>query len=151
MRLFVIWVCFDDAAAQSVGVCYGQIANDLPPPAEVIDLYKANGIKRMRIFNPNSETLEALRGSNIELIIGVYNNDIQNLANNAAAANDWVQTNIKAYLPDVRFRYISVGNEIKPNDPTAPYVLLAMQNIHASLASEEIKVSTVIMLNHHLS
>ena len=148
--MFVIWVCFDDADAQSVGVCYGQIANDLSPPAEVINMYKANGIERMRIFHPNSETLEALRGSNIELIIGVYNDDIENLANNAATANDWVQKNIKAYLPDVRFRYISVGNEIKPNDPMASHVLLAMQNIHASLASEEIKVSTV-MLNHHLS
>jgi hypothetical protein len=149
LRLSVICVCFD-AAAQSVGVCYGQIANDLPPPAEVINMYKANGIERMRIFNPNPETLEALRGSNIELIIGVYNDDIENLANNAATANDWVQKNIKAYLPDVKFRYISVGNEIKPNDPMAPHVLLAMQNIHTSLASEEIKVSTV-MLNHHLS
>ncbi|XP_059430401.1 glucan endo-1,3-beta-glucosidase-like [Corylus avellana] len=144
--LFVIWVYFD-AAARSVGVCYGQIANDLPPRAEVIDLYKANGIERMRIYNPNSETLEALRGSNIELIIGVYNDDAQNLANNAAAANDWVQTNIKAYLPDVKFRYITVGNEIKPNDPMAPYVLPAMQNIRASIASEEIKVSTVIEMS----
>ena len=146
LKLFVIWFCFD-AAAQSVGVCYGQVANDLPPPAKVIDLYKANGIGRMRIFNPNPETLQALRGSNIELIAGVYNDDLENLANNAAAAAEWVQTNIRNYLPDVRFRYIAVGNEIRPLDAAALYVLLAMQNIHSALALEEIKVSTV-MINH---
>jgi hypothetical protein len=130
-----------------VGVCYGQVANDLPPSAEVIGLYKANGIERMRIFNPNPETLQALRGSNIELIVGVVNEDIENLAKNAASANDWVQINVRNYLPDVRFRYIAVGNEIRPNDAAAPYVLPAMQNIHAALASEEIKVSMVIDLS----
>jgi hypothetical protein len=147
--LFVIWVCFD-AAAQSVGVCYGQIVNDLPPPAEVIDLYKANGIERMRNFNPNPKTFQALKGSNIELLVGVDNGDIENFANNPATANDWVQINIKAYLPDVKFRYIAVRNEIRPNEIIAQYVLPAMQNICASLASEEIKIS-MIMLNRQLS
>jgi hypothetical protein len=102
LKFFITWDCVD-AAAQSVGVCYGQVANDSPPPAKVIDPYKANGIGRIRTFNPNPETLQALRGSNIELIIGVYNDDIENLANNAATAADWVQTNIRNYLPDVRF------------------------------------------------
>jgi hypothetical protein len=133
-----------------VSVCYGQIANDLPPPAKVIDLYKANGIERMRNFNPNPKTFQALRGSNIELLVGVDNGDIENFANNPATANDWVQTNIKAYLLDVRFRYIAIGNEIRSNETIAQYVLPAMQNIRASLALEEIKVSTV-MLNHQLS
>ena len=118
LMLFVIWVCFD-AATQSVGICYGQIANDLPPPAEVIVMYKANGIERMRIFSPNPKTLQALKGSNIELLVGVDNGDIENFANNPASANNWVQINIKAYLLDVRFRYIAVGNEIRPNDTIA--------------------------------
>ncbi|XP_059430215.1 glucan endo-1,3-beta-glucosidase-like [Corylus avellana] len=72
------------SATQSVGICYGQIAKDLPPPAEVIDLCKANDIERF------------------------------------------------------------IGNEIKPNDTIAPYVLPATLDIRASLASEEIKVLTAI-------
>ncbi|KAB1227999.1 Glucan endo-1,3-beta-glucosidase [Morella rubra] len=134
-------------AAQSVGVCYGQVANDLPPATEVVDLYNLNGIGRMRIYNPNPATLEALRGSNIELVVGVANEDIQTLASDAAAASSWVQQNVRDYLPDVKFRYIAVGNEITPSDAIAPYVLPAMQNIQAAVASDQIKVSTAISLS----
>ncbi|RHN59866.1 putative glucan endo-1,3-beta-D-glucosidase [Medicago truncatula] len=67
--------------AQSIGICYGRVANNLPPAKEVIDLYKSNGIERMRIYDPFQETLEALRKSNIELVIGVPNEDIKSIAN----------------------------------------------------------------------
>ncbi|XP_059430212.1 glucan endo-1,3-beta-glucosidase-like [Corylus avellana] len=107
-------------------IWYGQVANDLPPSAKVIDLYKENGIKRIRIFDPNPKTPQAVRGSNIELLVCVSNGDIENLANNAAAATDWVQRKIKAYFPDVRFQYIAIENEIKLNDAIALYVLPVM-------------------------
>ncbi|RHN59857.1 putative glucan endo-1,3-beta-D-glucosidase [Medicago truncatula] len=67
--------------AQSIGICYGRVANNLPPAKEVIDLYKSNGIERMRIYDPFQVTLEALRKSNIELVIGVPNEDIKSIAN----------------------------------------------------------------------
>ncbi|KAF3452501.1 hypothetical protein FNV43_RR02934 [Rhamnella rubrinervis] len=135
-------------AAQSIGVCYGQVANDLPPESDVINLYNTNGITRMRIYNPNHSVLEALRGTNIELVVGVANEDIQSIAN---SATDWVQTNILAFVPDVKFRYIAVGNEIKPQDPAAQFVVPAMQNINAALVAAnlqaQIKVSTAIDLS----
>ena len=137
-----------NTAAQSLGVCYGRVANNLPPAQEVIDLYKANGFGRMRIYNPDQATIQALKGSNIELVVGVPNEDIQSLANVASAAAEWVENNIQKYSQDVKIRYIVVGNEIKPNYEQAQYVLPAMQNIydalaHASLHSQ-IKVSTAI-------
>ncbi|KAJ7949101.1 glucan endo-1,3-beta-glucosidase-like [Quillaja saponaria] len=137
-----------DTAAQSIGICYGRIGDNLPAEQEVIDLYKANGIGKMRIYDPNPATLQALRGSNIELVIGVPDDNLQALA---SAANDWVQTYILAYAPDVNFRYISVGNEVKPNDVVAQFVLPAMQNIYAALVSanlqSQVKVSTSIDLS----
>jgi len=138
--------------AQSIGVCYGRVANNLPSAEEVIDLYKTNGIGRMRIYDPDQATLEALRGSNIELVIGVRNEDIQSIANSVSLATNWVQNNILKYSQDVKFRYIVVGNEINPsNDATSKFVLLAMQNIYTALTSSnlqnQIKVSTAIQMN----
>nr|POE46046.1 glucan endo-1,3-beta-glucosidase, acidic isoform [Quercus suber] len=96
--------------AQPIGVCYGQIGDNLPPEQEVINLFRTNGIGKMRIYGPNPAILEALRGSNIELILDVTNDKLQALSD-AATANDWVRQNVLKY-PDVTYRYIAVGNEI---------------------------------------
>ena len=131
---------------QSIGVNYGTIADDLPPATKVIALYKTSGIGKMRIFDPNQATLQALKGSGLSVIVGVVNNDLQGLATSPAAANGWVQTNLSPYLPDVNISYIAAGNEIKPSDPLAQYVGPAMQNLYNTVTSSnlQIKVSTVI-------
>jgi len=138
-----------NAEAQSIGACYGQVANNLPPAAFVINMFEQNIIFKMRIYNPDQATLEASRGSLLSLVIGVPNEDIQSIANDISSANNWVQNNILKYSQDVKFRYIVVGNEINPsNDPTSQFVLLAMQNIYTALASanlqNQIKISTAI-------
>ncbi|KAB5520438.1 hypothetical protein DKX38_024757 [Salix brachista] len=133
--------------AQSIGVCYGKNGNNLPSDQEVVSLFQTNGIGRVRIYDPNRDTLEALRGSNIEVILGVPNDNLPALAGASAAAT-WVQNNVVAYSSNVWFRYIAVGNEVHPGDANAQYVLPAMQNIHAAIASAnlqgQIKVSTAI-------
>ncbi|XP_059653170.1 glucan endo-1,3-beta-glucosidase-like [Cornus florida] len=138
----------DKAGAQFTGVCNG--GNNFLSAREIVDLYKSYGIGRMRIYEPNQATLQALRGSNIELILGVPNSDLQVLAFDASAATQWVQRNVRAYSPNVKFRYISVGNEVDPNAGTGQFVefvLPAMQNIHNAIVAaglqDQIKISTV--------
>nr|BAC66186.1 beta-1,3-glucanase [Fragaria x ananassa] len=132
---------------QSAGVCYGRNGDNLPSDTEVIDLYKSNGIGRMRIYEPNQATLEALRGSNIELMVTILNNNLQALTD-AAAATDWVQKNVQPYSADVKFKYIAVGNEVHPDAAEAQYLLPAIQNIQnavkAANLQSQIKVSTAI-------
>ncbi|XP_058750878.1 uncharacterized protein LOC131623901 [Vicia villosa] len=140
------------ATAHSIGVCYGRVANNLPPADEVIDLFQSSGIGRMRIYDPDHATLQALRGSNIELVIGTRNEDIKSIAKNVSVATEWIQINILKYSQDVKFRYIVVGNEIDPtSDEISNFVLLAMQNIYTALTSSnlqnKIKISTAIQLN----
>ncbi|KAM7468912.1 hypothetical protein LguiA_007095 [Lonicera macranthoides] len=76
---------------QSIGVCYGKDGNNLPPEQDVINLYNSKGIGKMRIYSPDPKTLQALRGTNIELILGVPDDDcLQLLASDPAAAAAWV-------------------------------------------------------------
>ncbi|XP_057515337.1 glucan endo-1,3-beta-glucosidase-like [Amaranthus tricolor] len=127
-----------------IGVCYGKIGNNLPSDQDVVNLYKSQGIARMRLYSPDQSALEALKGSNIDIILDVPRDKLISLGSDPSAANDWVQNNIVPYASDVNIRYITVGNEIMPNDAEAGSVLPAMKNIQNALQSDKIKVSTAI-------
>lgn len=105
----------------------------------------------MRIYDPSQGALQALQGSNIELMLGVPNPELEHLAANPSEAQSWVQTNVLNFRQSVRFKYIAVGNEVSPiNGDTrlAQFVLPAMKNIYNAIRSaglqDQIKVSTAI-------
>ncbi|KAL9660501.1 hypothetical protein QQ045_025316 [Rhodiola kirilowii] len=136
------------SGVEAIGVCYGLNGNDLPSRQDVISLYKARNIGAMRLYGPDQQALKALRGSNIELILDVPRASLQSIGSDAGVASQWVQNNIRNYYPDVRFKYIAVGNEIDPAEAAARFVLPAMQNIHNALTSAglqgQIKVSIAV-------
>ncbi|BFG31073.1 hypothetical protein CerSpe_173470 [Prunus speciosa] len=70
----------------------------------------------MRLYNPNLEALEALHDSGIEILVGVKNEDLQQLASSYSTAENWVATYNLPYLPQIQFQYIVVGNEVFPGD-----------------------------------
>ncbi|CAH8384053.1 unnamed protein product [Eruca vesicaria subsp. sativa] len=142
--LSLLMASFFHTTAGQVGVCFGQKGNNLPNPREVVAMYKLNNITRMRMYENNTEALNALRGSGIEFILDVPNHFLKLFADSQTEANAWVQNYVKNYHNDIRFRYISVGNEVKPGDQGTA-LFQAMQNIDKALSDaglSNIKVST---------
>lgn len=143
---------FHYVGAQSIEVCYGRLGNNLPTPLDVINLYKANVIKGLRIYEPNHEVLDALRDSNIEVILDLPNTLLKDLNKPLPDVINWVNANIITYYPRVKIKYIAIGNEVSPisnqTSQFAPLILPAMQNVQQALTTyhlqDQIKVSTVI-------
>ncbi|TMW88217.1 hypothetical protein EJD97_018898 [Solanum chilense] len=150
--LLLVGLLIQITGAQPIGVCYGKIANNLPSDQDVIKLYNSNNIKKMRIYFPETNVFNALKGSNIEIILDVPNQDLEALAT-PSNANGWIQDNIRNHFPDVKFKYIAVGNEVDPGRDSGKYaqfVVPAMENIYNALSSaglqNQIKVSTATYL-----
>ncbi|XP_051222097.1 glucan endo-1,3-beta-glucosidase GIV-like [Lolium perenne] len=127
-----------------VGVCYGIIGNNLPPPREVVQLYRTYNIYRMRVYSVEHATLDALRNTQVEVTLGTTADEVAFLAASASNAASWVQTNVKPYYPEVRIRYIVVGNELTGG--AAQNIVPAMRNLINTLgpAGIAIRVSTAV-------
>ncbi|XP_054789823.1 probable glucan endo-1,3-beta-glucosidase BG4 [Prosopis cineraria] len=116
----------------AIGVNYGRLGDNLPPPAEVVQLYQKNGITKVRLFDPDAAVLDALRNTNIDLTLGIRNEDLPAMAANIEAVNKWFATYVEPYSQDIVFRFIVVGNEVVPGN-LANYVLAVMQNLQSIL------------------
>ncbi|PHT87286.1 putative glucan endo-1,3-beta-glucosidase GVI [Capsicum annuum] len=136
-----------EQGVEGIGVNYGLLGNNLPPPAQVINLLKSRNIQNIRIFDPNQDVLKALEGSGILLILGTRNEDLQALASDPSFAKNWILTNVIPHASTVKITYISAGNEVIPG-PLATFVLGAMQNLDSALKANNlnIPVTTAISL-----
>lgn len=130
------------------GVNYGRIADNIPPPESVVTLLKAAKIKNIRIYNFDPTVLRAFRGSGIEIIIGLPNENLRDISVSPALAIEWLKTNVEPFLPDTTISGIAVGNEVLGGgDPQLWEVLFpAVRNVYNALyrlnLSHRIEVSS---------
>lgn len=135
---------------QPIGVCYGTFGNSQPSAQEAVSLVQSVGIGRMRLYGPDHNALSALEKTDIQVTLGVPNDELEYVASSQDNANEWIQGNVIIY-PQAKYRYIVVGNGISPiMDSTtseyAQFLLPALQNIQSAISAaglqNRIKVTT---------
>ncbi|PIN02489.1 Glucan endo-1,3-beta-D-glucosidase [Handroanthus impetiginosus] len=143
-------------AVHSIGVNYGTLGDNLPPPAQVAQFLKEKTtIDRIKIFDVNPEILRAFAGTGILVAVTVPNGDIPALTN-VDNARRWVSANIQPFHPQTKINYILVGNEILHWGPQnlIDNLVSAMRTLHQALllsGIKDIKVTTAHSLGILLS
>ncbi|GLU13219.1 hypothetical protein SLE2022_298640 [Rubroshorea leprosula] len=135
----------------NIGINWGTISSHLLNPHIVVGMLKDNGIKKVKLFDANSWTLNSFANTNIEIIVGIPNNKLQTLADDYETAKDWVKENITEYVRGgkVNIKYVAVGNEPFLRTYNGTYVhptFAALKNVQKALneagVGDKIKVTS---------
>ncbi|KAI5581137.1 hypothetical protein BDE02_08G201400 [Populus trichocarpa] len=132
-----------------IGINYGQVADNLPPPPSTAKLFQSTSIQKVRLYGSDPAIIKALANTGIGIVIGTANGDIPGLASDPNFAKSWINTNVLPFYPASNIILITVGNEVMTSNdqnlinkllPAMQYVQNALND--ASLGGK-IKVSTV--------
>ncbi|XP_062219216.1 glucan endo-1,3-beta-glucosidase 14-like isoform X2 [Phragmites australis] len=125
------------AEALSIGVNYGQIANNLPSPARVSWLLRSLRISKVKLYDTDPNVLRAFLGTGVEFVVAIGNENVPAMVS-PAAAQAWLEQHVVPYLrAGARITCITVGNEVFKGNDTAlqAAVLPAMQSVHRALGA----------------
>ncbi|XP_044491697.1 probable glucan endo-1,3-beta-glucosidase A6 [Mangifera indica] len=138
--------------SSKVGICYGQLGNNLPSPSDSVKLIQSLKASRVKIYDANPKILKALKSTDLQASIMVPNNLIVNISSSQTLADKWVKKYVLPYYPDTKIRYLLVGNEIlsSPDNLTWSSLVPAMRKIRRSLkthGARKIKVGTPLAMD----
>ncbi|XP_054804788.1 glucan endo-1,3-beta-glucosidase 8-like [Prosopis cineraria] len=140
-----------ESSISSLGVNWGALASHPLDPGIVVQMLKDNGIKKVKLFDADSWTVSAFYGTDIQVILGIPNDQLQKIAHNSRDAEHWVKENVTKHLHDdgVNIKYVAVGNEPFLSSYNGSYVKVtypAMVNIQSALEkaghADTVKVTT---------
>uniref|UniRef100_A0ACD5TWU0 Uncharacterized protein n=2 Tax=Avena sativa TaxID=4498 RepID=A0ACD5TWU0_AVESA len=141
----------DASYVSLLGINYGRVGNNLPPPQAALPLLQNLGIGRVRLYDPDPATLRAFARTGIELYVGVPDQVLATVAD-PGGATSWVKTNILPFLPDTKIVALTVGNEVLTGNDTAltRSLLPAMQSLHDALAAANLDKQIAVTTAHNL-
>ncbi|XP_021691354.1 glucan endo-1,3-beta-glucosidase 5 isoform X2 [Hevea brasiliensis] len=121
-----------------IGVNWGTQATHPLPPSTVVGMLKDNGFQKVKLFDADSDALNALSNTGIQVMVGIPNDLLNTLANSMEAAENWVAKNVSSHISTngVDIRYVAVGNEPFLSTYNGSFLgttLPALQNIQAAL------------------
>ncbi|KAL3530928.1 hypothetical protein ACH5RR_010250 [Cinchona calisaya] len=128
------------SAALAIGVNWGTAASHPLPPAQVVQLLKANNVNKVKLFDTDPVVLQALSGSSIYVTVGISNSMLRSLNSSLKAAVSWVHDNLTRFVSDgsggVRIEFIAVGDDSflqSYGEQFYPFVVGAAANIQTAL------------------
>ncbi|XP_022999582.1 glucan endo-1,3-beta-glucosidase 8-like isoform X1 [Cucurbita maxima] len=121
-----------------VGVNWGTMATHQLPPEKVVKMLQENGFRKLKLFEAEDRILEALIGTDIEVMLAIPNSMLQVMSEDPEAAALWVDSNVTAYTyhGGVKIKYVAVGNEPFLKSYNGIYLqstLPALRNIQQAL------------------
>ncbi|CAI0428649.1 unnamed protein product [Linum tenue] len=124
-----------------LGVNWGSIASHPMDPNIVVQMLKDNGFKRIKLFESDSYTVSKFAGTDIEVMLGIPNDQLHDLAKDYDNAKDWVKENVSDHMSSeqdkhVNIKYVAVGNEpflASYYDRYVNDLFPAMQNVQKAL------------------
>ncbi|KAI8549267.1 hypothetical protein RHMOL_Rhmol06G0012400 [Rhododendron molle] len=151
--LFLVLLFSPLRGVSAIGINYGTLGNNLPPPKRVAQLLQSTLIDKVKIYDTNPDILQAFSNTGIDLIVAVENSRVSNLSSSPSAADQWFSARVLPFIPATSVVAIAVGNEYLTaddednNSHLDPKSLIqAMQNLHAVLVARgldrKIKVTT---------
>ncbi|KAL5211533.1 hypothetical protein ABZP36_022380 [Zizania latifolia] len=108
----VSWLCLAAVGVEAIGANWGTQTSHPLPPDTVVQMLKDNGFDRVKLFDAEDGTMNALKKSGLEVMVGIPNDLLATMATSMKAANNWVDQNVSSFVNDgVKIRYVAVGNE----------------------------------------
>uniref|UniRef100_A0ACD5UR67 Uncharacterized protein n=2 Tax=Avena sativa TaxID=4498 RepID=A0ACD5UR67_AVESA len=155
--LTVLLVATDDEAAAaaggglSIGINYGQIADNLPSPSRVSRLVRSMQVSKVKLYDADQDVLSAFLNTGVEFVIGIGNENVSAMVD-PATAQAWVQHHVRPYLPSTRITCITVGNEVFKGNDTAlkDNLLPAMKSVYGALAALGLQGQVNVTTAHSL-
>ncbi|XP_038983788.1 glucan endo-1,3-beta-glucosidase 6-like [Phoenix dactylifera] len=107
----ISWLCLV-VAVSGIGANWGMQTSHPLPPSVVVRMLRENGFQKVKLFDAEEGSMNALRKSGLEVMVGIPNDMLAVLATSVKAAERWVKANVSDYINGgVNIRYVAVGNE----------------------------------------
>lgn len=150
LSYFSLYSCISLAqGASNLGINYGRIADNLPPPTQVVRILQGISVSKTRIYDANATVLRAFANTGISVIVGIGNEDVRSLTNPSFALS-WVEANVAVYYPTTDINGIAVGNEVLSDNDTQlmSNLIPAMRNLYSALSSFSLQDKIFISTAH---
>ncbi|XP_047341161.1 glucan endo-1,3-beta-glucosidase 8-like [Impatiens glandulifera] len=135
LLMSMVWLI--DGTLDGLGVNWGTMATHKLPPKTIVQMLKDNGINKVKLFDADQSTMNALADSDLEVMVAIPNDQLASM-NSYDRAKQWVSKNVTRYhfTGGVNIKYVAVGNEpfLKSyNNSFLNITFPALQNIQNAL------------------